>query len=198
MKLIGLASGNLRHRPARTSLTVFAIALGIAAVVALTGIAWGFEANWQQANDVRGTDLIVTRIASENAMPSPFLATSLVPTLQAYPHVRQVVGLLSEMLSVGDDAPPVFVFGWAHGSYLWAHLRLVDGRWPATDTETVVVLGSLASELLHKKTGDALEIEGREFRVAGTFESAAVVENGAVLMTLTQMQGGFKSQAQQF
>jgi len=188
MKLYHLAIGNLRQRPARTGLTVFAISLGIAAVVALTSIAWGFEASWQHANDARGTDLIVTRIASENAMPSPFLAAGIEPSLRAYPSVQQVVGLLSEMLSVGENSPPVFVFGWAHGSYLWDHLKLVDGRWPASDTEPVVTMGSLAAELLHKKTGDALEIEGRGFRVSGTFESSAVVENGAILMTLTQMQ----------
>jgi putative ABC transport system permease protein len=33
-----------------------------------------------------------------------------------------------------------------------------------------------------------LEIEGRKFRVAGIFESAAVVESGALLMTLAQAQ----------
>ena len=73
-EFLGLALGNVLRRPARSGLTVSAIALGIAAVVALTSIAWGFEASWQQANDARGTDLIVTRMASENAMPSPFLA----------------------------------------------------------------------------------------------------------------------------
>jgi len=188
MNVFELAIGNLLQRPARTGLTVFAISLGIAAVVALTGIAWGFEASWQHANDARGTDLIVTRIASENAMPSPFLASGVEPALRGYPHVQQVVGLLSEMLSVGESSPPVFVFGWAHGTYLWNHLKLLDGRWPGSDTEPVVAIGALAAELLHKKTGDTLEIEGREFRVAGTFESPAVVENGAILMTLTQMQ----------
>ncbi len=188
MNLFAFALGNLYRRPARTSLTVSAIALGIAAVVALTGIAWGFEASWQQANDARGTDLIVTRVASENAMPSPFLAASPQQTLRGYPHVQDVVGLLSEMLSVSDDAPPVFVFGWAYDSYLWDHLRLLDGRWPAGDTEPSVMIGSLAAELLHRKTGDAIEIEGRQFNVAGTFESSAMIENGALLMTLTQAQ----------
>ena len=188
MNLASLALINLRQRQARTGLTVFAIALGIAAVVALTGIAWGFEASWQHANDARGTDLIVTRIASENAMPSPFLAAGVETALKTYPHVQQVVGLLSEMLSVGENSPPVFVFGWAHRSYLWDHLKLVDGRWAGDDAEPVVVVGTLAAELLHKKTGDMLEIEGEQFRIAGTFESPAVVENGAVVMTLTQMQ----------
>lgn len=188
MNLFRFALDNLYRRPARTSLTVSAISLGIAAVVALTSIAWGFEASWQKANDARGTDLIVTRIASENTMPSPFAAEQVSKTLQALPHVQEVVGLLSEMLTISEDTPPVFVFGWAHGSYLWDHLKLRDGRWTNSDSEDVVVIGSLAAELLHKKIGDRLEIEGRPFEVAGIFESSAMVENGAVLMTLTQAQ----------
>ena len=188
MNLFAFALGNLYRRPARSGLTIAALALAIAAVVALTGIAWGFEASWQKANDTRGTDLIVTRIASENAMPSPFLAEKPLQILKGYPHVTQVVGLLSEMLSVGDNAPPVFVFGWAYGSYLWDHLRLLDGRWLAGDGEPEVMIGSLAAEMLHKKTGDTVEMEGQQFRVAGTFESSAMVENGALLMTLSQAQ----------
>lgn len=188
MNLLRFALDNLYRRPARTALTVSAISLGIAAVVALTSIAWGFEASWQKANDARGTDLIVTRIASENTMPSPFVAEQVRPALSALPHVQQVVGLLSEMLTVSEEAPPVFVFGWAHGSYLWEHLKLKDGRWPADDGEAVIAIGSLAAEMLHKQVGDDIEIEGRLFKVAGIFESSALVENGALIMTLAQMQ----------
>ena len=188
MNLFGFALGNLYRRPARSSLTIAAISLGVASIVALTSIAWGFEASWQRANDARGTDLIVTRLASENAMPSPFLADKLQATLKGYPHVQEVVGLLSEMLSVGDNAPPVFVFGWEYRSYLWQHLRLIDGHLPANDTDADIVLGSLAAELLHKKVGDSVEIEGRQFLIRGIFASPAVVENGAVVMTLTLAQ----------
>lgn len=188
MTLIRFALGNLYRRPARTALTVSAIALGIAAIVALTSIAWGFEASWQKANDARGTDLIVTRLASANAMPSPFAEAGPREVLESYPHVREVVGLLSEMLSVGDSSPPLFVFGWAHGSYLWDHLKLLEGRWPGSDEEPVVMIGSMAAALLDRKTGDAIELEGRRLKVAGIFESAAVIENGALLMALGQAQ----------
>jgi putative ABC transport system permease protein len=188
MNLFRFALNNLQRRTARTGLTVSAIALGIAAVVALTSIAWGFEASWQKANDARGTDLIVTRVASENTMPSPFRADKVQQSLAALPHVKEVVGLLSEMLTVSNDAPPIFVFGWVYGSYLWDHLKLVEGRWPNASAEPVVVIGALAAEMLHKKTGDQVEIEGKSFQVAGIFESNAVVENGALLMTLEQAQ----------
>ena len=88
------------------------------------------------------------------------------------------MGLLSEMLSVNDGSPPVFVFGWEYGSYLWRHLKLVDGRWPADDAEPVAVIGSLASELLHRKSGDTIDLGDMSF-VAGVSESSAAIENGA-------------------
>ncbi len=188
MNLFRFALDNLYRRPARTMLTVSAIALGIAAVVALTSIAWGFEASWQRANDARGTDLIVTRMSSENTMPSPFRAEKVQQVLSQLPHVREVVGLLSEMLTVSQDAPPMFVFGWVHGSYLWEHLKLLDGRWPNERNEQVVVIGTLAAEMLHKKVGDTVEIEGRVFPITGIFESPALVENGALILTLDQAQ----------
>jgi putative ABC transport system permease protein len=188
VNLFRFALDNLYRRPARSSLTVSAISLGIAAVVALTSIAWGFEASWQKANDARGTDLIIARTASQNTMPSPFVAEKIQLALVKLPHVKEVVGLLSEMLTVSADAPPAFVFGWVYGSYLWDHLKLIDGRWPADSNEAVVMIGSLSSEILHKKSGDYVEIEGKTFTVAGIFESSAVVENGAVIMTLNQAQ----------
>lgn len=188
MSLFAYALGNLRRRPARSALTVAAVAIGVAAVVALTAIAWGFEASWQKANDARGTDLIVTRLASTNAMPSPFAAEKPQRIVAAYPQVRAVVGLLSEMLGVDAGGPPVFVFGWAHGSFLWDHLALKEGRWPADDAEAAVAIGVVAAELLQKRSGDTLEIEGRRMPVVGVFESPAVIENGAVLMTLVQAQ----------
>ncbi len=188
MNLGSFAFENLRRRPARTALTVFAVALGIAAIVALTGIAWGFEASWQRANDERGTDLIVTRVASENTMPSPFAASGPQARLEGLPHVARVVGLLSEMLTVSPDAPPCFVFGWTYRSYLWDHLRVVSGHAPSSDAAAEVLLGTLAAQTLHKAQGDTLEIEDRAFRVSGIFETDTVVESGAVVMTLGRMQ----------
>ena len=183
----GLALNNLGRRPLRTALTLSAIAIGIAAIVSLTSIAWGFEASWQRANDARGTDLIVTRLSSENTLPAPFQAASLQARIARLPHVSQVAGLLSELLSVGA-AQPMFVFGWEHGSFLWEHLKLREGRWPRDAEERSVALGALASELLGKKVGDTVAIGSSEFRVTGIYQSSALVENGALLMTLSQAQ----------
>ncbi len=188
MNIPSFAFSNLLRRPARTMLTIFATALGIAALVALTAISWGFEASWQNANDARGTDLVVTRTTSENAMPSPFQEQGIAEELRRLPHVKEASGMLSEMLSVSAGAPPMFVFGWAYRSYLWDHLSLIEGRFPDGPEERSVVLGNLAAEMLHRKVGDRLEIEGIGFVVCGIFRSPAMVENGAILMALERAQ----------
>lgn len=184
MNLTRFALDNLYRRPTRSLLTLAAITLGIAAIVALTAIAWGFEASWQKANTARGTDLIVTRITSENTLPSAFSESNVRAELKNLSEIHDIAGLLSEMLTVGPDTPPLFVFGWEANSYLWQHLQLVQGQWPAAEKKEAM-LGVLAAEMLHKKPGDTLEIEGEAIEVAGIYQSSAMIENGAVLMPLT-------------
>lgn len=188
MNLLQFSLINILHRPMRNAVSVLTIALGVAAIVAMTAIAWGFEASWQQANDLRGTDLIVTRKLSESAMPAAFHAQAVRDALQSLPGIAEQVGLLSEMLDVAEDTPPVFVFGWEWPSFLWKHLSLVDGRWPRADAEDEVVIGSLLPELLHRRVGDSLRIEGQTVHIVGVFESRALVENGAVILSLRNMQ----------
>lgn len=184
MTVFTLALRGLLRRRMRTLLTVAGIALGIAAVVTLTAISWGFEHSWQRANDARGTDLIVTRATSENTLPSPFEAT-LATELRGIDGVREVAGLLSELLTV--DGAPLFVFGWEPGSFLWQHLQLVDGRWPAAGAREAA-LGALAAETTGRKVGDAIRIGAEDFTVSGIYESPALVENGALVLELPQVQ----------
>ncbi len=186
MSFLTLVFKNLLRRPTRSLLTMTGIAVGIAAVVALSSIAWGFQRSWEQAYAARGTDLIVTRITSRNPLPAPF-EESIKGALLNLPHVQRVSGLLSDMVSI-EDAPTVLVFGWERDGFLWGHLKLVSGRWPADDTEKVVVIGTVAAEVLRKSVGDAIHIENDDFTVCGTFDSAALVENGAIVMALRQMQ----------
>jgi len=186
MSFLTLVFKNLLRRPTRSLLTMTGVAVGIAAVVALSSIAWGFQRSWEQAYAARGTDLIVTRITSRNPLPTPF-DESIAGDLARLPHVRQVSGLLSDMVSI-EDAPTVLVFGWEQNGFLWGHLKLVAGRWPAGDAEKVVVIGTVAADILRKSVGDSIHIENDDFTVCGTFDSAALVENGAIVMTLRQMQ----------
>ena len=59
---------------------------------------------------------------------------------------------------------------------------------PADAGERVVLLGRLAAEITGHRPGDRIHLEMEELEVAGVFESPAMIENGALLVTLPQMQ----------
>lgn len=176
---------NLLRRRVRSLLTVVGISIGVAAVVAMTAIAWGFERSWTRAYSVRGTDLAVTRTSSKSPMPTAF-DNAVVDELRKLPGILETSGLLTDFVGI-EESPGMIMFGWEPGSFLWDHLKLVDGRWPA-DGEKAVVLGTVAAELLGKQTGSMIQIDVSEFIVSGIYESSALVENGAVVMMLPQMQ----------
>ena len=186
MVFLTIVYKNLLRRFVRSLLTVAGIAIGIAAVVALASIAWGFQKSWERAYSARGTDLIVTKITSQSPLPLPF-SDKIEGELLALPHVQEASGLLSDMISV-EDAPTVMIFGWELNGFLWQHLKLVKGRWPSGNKEKTVVLGTVAAELLKKSVGSPIQIEAGEFTVCGIFESSALVENGSIILPLAQLQ----------
>jgi putative ABC transport system permease protein len=176
---------NLFRRKTRTLLTVAGISIGVAAVVAMTAIAWGFEKGWVRAYTARGTDLAVTRISSKSPMPTAF-PESVKDDLRQLPGVAASSGVLSDFMGI-EESPGMIVFGWEQKEYLWDHLKLIDGHWPHPGKKELM-LGTVSADLLGKKTGSKVQIDVSEFEVCGIFESPALVENGAVVMALPEMQ----------
>lgn len=186
MSFLTLILKNLMRRRSRSVLTLIGIAIGIAAVVAFTSLARGFERSLGNVFRARGTDLIVTRANARSAIPPAFPDTAKADLL-ALPHVHRVAGVLCEIFSV-EVAPTVIVAGWEHDTPGWDHLKLVKGSWLAKEARKQVILGALAAESLEKSVGDTVQIETGEFAVAGIVSSAAFAENGAIIMALEDMQ----------
>jgi putative ABC transport system permease protein len=186
MSFLTLILKNLLRRRSRSLLTVIGIAIGIAAVVALTSLAWGFEKSWESVYKARGTDMIVTKATTRSAMPAAF-AIGIKDEMKAMPHVREVAGVLSEIFSV-EEAPSLVVVGWEPGTSLWEHIHMMEGRLPAPMAKNELLLGTIAAEMLAKKSGDKVQIETSEFIVTGIFSSSALAENGAAILPLAGMQ----------
>jgi putative ABC transport system permease protein len=186
MYFISMAFRNVLRRPGRSFLTVVGVAIGIAAVVTLASLAWGFERSWANAYYARGADLLVGKITTRRPLPTPFPA-AVGLQLGGLPQVQESTGVLTDLISI-EDAPTVITLGWEPGSFLWSHLTLLEGRWPANSDERTVALGAVAADILQKSLGDTVQIEESEYRVCGRFSSQALSENGAVLMTLRQLQ----------
>ena len=98
MTMFTIVTRGLLRRPMRTSLTLLGISIGIAAVVALVGIASGFQRSWEVGLKVRGTDIVVSNM-NTSLTPKPFplwypLICSLYPSVYL-PHMDETLGYLS-------------------------------------------------------------------------------------------------------
>ncbi len=179
-----IVSGLIR-RPVRTGLTLLGISIGIAAVVGLVGMAWGYEKSTEKQLDVIGVDLLVSNMSS-GIMPKLYDA-SMQDKIATLPHVAEVTSVLMQLLSI-EDAPMIMVSGRQWGGFTWNKLKLVEGRMPKDSMEKAVVLGSVAAEVLKKKVGDTVQLETSELPVVGIVDGGAVVENGAIILSLNVMQ----------
>ncbi|HEY1053427.1 MAG TPA: ABC transporter permease [Prosthecobacter sp.] len=175
-----IARGLLR-RPVRTGLTLVGISIGIAAVVALVGIAQGFEKSWENGMKVRQTDIVVNTLGSSLA-PKPF-PIAVRDRMKGLPGVAATCGLFVELTSV-EDSSMMVVSAREWGGFSWENLKMVSGRMPNDAMERAVVLGKNAAETLKKKVGDPLQLDVEELKVVGIADGGALVENGSVILSL--------------
>lgn len=176
---------SLTRRPVRTCLTLIGISIGIAAVVTLVGMAWGYEKGITKQLDVMGIDVVVSNM-SGGLMPKVF-DESLQGKVAALPRVKEVTTALMQMMSV-EDAPIMMISGREWGGFAWNMLKVIDGRLPKDGDEKAVILGRLAAEVLKKKVGDTVQIETEELAVVGIVDGQAMVENGTIFLSLKVMQ----------
>jgi putative ABC transport system permease protein len=176
----------LLRRPLRTGFTLAGISIGIAAVVALVGMARGFEKSWQVGLKARGTDIVVSS-RSGSLTPKPFDA-SVRDQIKNLPHVAATCDILVEITSV-EDSDLMILSGREWGGFSWDNLKLISGRMPHDASEEAVVLGQTAAEILKKKVGDPIQIETKELKVVGIVRGGALVEDGSVILSLPLLQG---------
>jgi putative ABC transport system permease protein len=175
----------LLRRPVRTGLTLVGISIGIGAVVALVGMARGFETSWTAGMKSRGTDIVVNNLSS-GLTPKPFPAEAR-DRIAKLPGIAAAATIQVEFMSL-ETAEMAIVSAREWGGFSWSNLKLVSGRLPQDANEKAVVLGTAAAEMLKKKVGDPLQVETEELAVVGIVDGGAVVENGSVILALPVLQ----------
>ena len=186
MRLWTMVGRNLSVRRMRSALTVLGIAAGMMAIVSLMGLARGFENNWNQTLNARGTDVVVHRFSAGSPIPAPFSEQS-AREISSLPGIDASGGVLSALLPV-EELPMILVTSWEWESFIWDHLEIVNGRMQESAREQAVLLGKSAARILDRGVGDSLQLLGREFSVCGIYESTSMIESGAILVPLEVMQ----------
>ena len=185
MRFFTVVLRGLMRRPVRTTLTLIGISIGIAAVVALVGIARGFEKSWETGLRSRGTDVVVSNMSTA-LTPKPF-SSSLRDRIASLPHVASTCALLVELMSI-EDSQMMILSAREWGGFSWNNLKIVSGRMPLDAAEPAVVLGQTAAQVLKKNVGDIIQIEATELSVVGIVSGGALVEDGSVILSLSLFQ----------
>jgi putative ABC transport system permease protein len=188
VRFITLVAKNVIHRPVRTVLTTFGLAIAISAVVILVGISWNFEQSFMAIYEAKGIDLVVVRAGGSNQLSSS-LDIRMGDRVQKIEGVAEVSPSLVDTVGFEDkNLVAVLVNGWIPGSALFRGIRVIDGRSLKDGDDKAVLLGRVLAETLAKKPGDPLQIAGVPFTVVGIFESNSWFENGSMTMPLIALQ----------
>jgi putative ABC transport system permease protein len=189
MWFLTFAVKNVLRRPLRSLLTVTAIAIAIGCVVALVGVATGFERAFLQLYDKVGVDLIVVRTGGRQRLNSS-LDEGFGERVKQVPGVAEVIPGLADVVSFEEHGLyGVVVQGWVPETMVFDHLKIVQGRTLTGSDQKAVLLGSVLARNMAKSVGDPIElIEKETFTVAGVFESTNVFENGSMVMPLAELQ----------
>ena len=179
---------NMLGRRVRTSLTVLGLAVGIAAVMMLTGISRGFERSMTAIYRSRGIDLIVVRAGVSDQLSSN-LDINLGGRLRAIAGVESVTPSLMDTVSFEEaNLTSVLANGWEPGGLLMRSLRIIDGRPLLSTDRREVMLGRVLAMNLAKKVGQPVSIAGEPFQVVGIYESESLFESGGLVIRLDELQ----------
>lgn len=188
MRFTTLILRNLSRRRARTALTALGLAIGIAAVMALVAVSWGFEKSFLDIYEAKEVDLIVVRAGVADRLSSN-LDEALIDRIRGVAGVGGVAASLMDAVSFEEQGlVSVLVSGWEPGSLLFRGLKIIEGRPLRTGEERATILGRVLALSLNKHAGDEVEIAGIPFQVVGVYESTSLFENGGLIVPIDVLQ----------
>ena len=174
---------NLWRRRTRSFLTVLGIAIGVAAVVALSTIADAFLENYGGAVGL-SNDLLISQA---NAFDVAFsnLDEDLGQRLRTVPGVEEVEAGVYGWI-VTDEMPFFLIFGYEPNTVAMQHYRIVEGK-PVTGPKQIII-GQQAAESLKKNVDDKLRIYGVPYQIVGIYETGQGMEESGGVVVLEDAQ----------
>lgn len=189
MRFVTLVTKNLTRRKARTALTAIGIAVAIGATVALLGISDGFERSTVESFALRDVDIVVVAGGVLDQLSSD-LPEAAARRAMTVPGVAKVGPGLVDLVEYHKQGTviSVLVQGWEPDSFLFDSLQIVAGRRLRPDDRRKALLGTTLAENIGKKPGDVIKIQREAFEVVGIYRSHSIYENGAITVSLADLQ----------
>lgn len=183
---------NLLRRKLRSGLTILGVALGIAAIVALTAIGAGIVEGFGNVFATSDADLTLSQNDAYDLFLSSLDAEIGDQVLQM-PQVQDVAGIIYSGARL-EGIPFFLLLGYDPQQYAISHYKVIEGRGLRADRE--MIIGRGAAENLSKELGDTMQIFDNTFRIVGIYETGAAFEEAGGVITLDDAQTIFQKPRQ--
>jgi putative ABC transport system permease protein len=182
---------NLIRRPARSLLTVVGLAVAVGAVVALVGVATGFENDFLSVYQSRDLDIVVQRAGKGTEAQNLVLPEALEDSISQVEGVRQVVGGLVDFIDFDENGlVKRTINGWKPDCPFFDTIKILSGRKLTAEDKRPIMLGRILAGNLGKKVGDSVTLYAGKatFNVVGIYESKVIFENSGAIVLLSDLQ----------
>ncbi len=186
-KMESLVAANLKSRPTRTIISIFAVAIGVVLMLIIGGITSGTLDDYLDRTMHVGADFILQPSGSSvlYAFSSATLRVELADKLLEIPGVGAVAPVLSKFSS--SDFGLVFGIDLESYNRLPGRLQVIAGRASLEGNE--VIVDELYAKSRQIGPGATITILNNPFVVSGVCRSGAVVRVFVPLKTLQELNG---------
>jgi putative ABC transport system permease protein len=181
---------NLLRRKTRTLLTIFGIAVGVAAVISLGALAEGFVQGYGAMVGGSGADLLVVQ---DEALDILFSAVDqeVGADLEVLSGVSDVSSMIYTFAAT-EGTPYFILYGYESQGFAIDHFKIVEGQ-SLRDPQAArggkpLLLGHAAAEDFDKGVGDTFTLYESAYRVVGIYETGEPFEDGAAVIRLEDAQ----------
>lgn len=158
---------NLKHRPVRTLLSVFAIAIEVTMILTLVGVSFGMLEEAERRARGVGADILIRPPGSSIiSFSSASMSEKLVDFFAQQPHVAVATGTVTYGAGVMENAGGI---DFDTFSKISGPFRFLSGG--PIQREGDIIVDQPYARSRKVKVGDGLELWNRKWRVAGIYES---------------------------
>jgi putative ABC transport system permease protein len=163
-----LIFANLLHRPLRSVISVFAVAIEVIMMLTIIAIMMGQLTGQKRMNNGIGADLIVrpSNALVFNGVGGAPISAKLAPFLEGLPHVSVASPVITN-LSMSDGVEVLWGIDYASYSRLSPFVFLAGG--PMQGPNDVIVDDIYATTGQRHRVGDTILIQKQPFRISGIF-----------------------------
>jgi putative ABC transport system permease protein len=135
-------------------------------------------------------DIIVVRKGISAGLNSSFDG-SFTEEIRKLRGVQSVDDGLVDVVSIAVSPSVSFdtvINGWSADATMFDELEINEGRGLAAGDTRQAMIGSIRAANLGKKVGDKIGLYGEEFQIVGIYTSTNVLNNGAIVVLLSELQ----------